>query len=137
MKHSITLIFLAATLALSACKSSQSPSAEGDTAQLESAEDRDRAVLPLEIRIRRLPGVAFVRGVPVFVKSANSLPAGGANEPLYVVDGLVIGNSFRQIKDIVLPVDVKSIRALPSSEASFYGSRAANGVIVITTRKGN
>ena len=137
MKHRLPLIFFAAALVLIACKSSQSAPADGETVQVTEDEDRNRAVLPLEVRIRRLPGVAFVRGVPVFVKSSNSLQSGGGNEPLYVVDGLVIGNSFRQIKDIVLPVDVKTIRALPSSEASFYGSRAANGVIVITTRKGS
>jgi len=60
-----------------------------------------------------------------------------SNSPLYVVDGMVIGNSFRAVENIVQPVDVKSIRALTGSDASFYGARGANGVIEITTKKGN
>ncbi|PST83019.1 TonB-dependent receptor [Pedobacter yulinensis] len=52
--------------------------------------------------------------------------------PLYVIDGLV-SNANRDFN----PADIESIQILKdASAAAIYGSRAANGVIIITTRKG-
>ena len=57
----------------------------------------------------------------------------GNNQPLYVVDGVPTQN----INDIN-PNDVASMQVLKDAgSASIYGSRAANGVIIITTRRGN
>lgn len=54
------------------------------------------------------------------------------NNPLYVVDGVLLDDS-----PIINPNDIESIQVLKdASSAAIYGSRAANGVIVITTRKG-
>ena len=54
------------------------------------------------------------------------------NNPLYVVDGVVL-NSVPRIN----PNDVESIQVLKdASSSSIYGSRAANGVILVTTKKG-
>ena len=56
----------------------------------------------------------------------------GDNSPLYVVDGI----STQDISDIN-PNDVSSLQVLKdASSASIYGSRASNGVIIITTKKG-
>ncbi|RYF66775.1 MAG: SusC/RagA family TonB-linked outer membrane protein, partial [Cytophagaceae bacterium] len=57
----------------------------------------------------------------------------GGNEPLYVVDGVPVGSV-----NIVAPNDVETTTVLKdAAAASIYGARAANGVIVITTRKGS
>ncbi|MBO0948324.1 SusC/RagA family TonB-linked outer membrane protein [Fibrella forsythiae] len=57
----------------------------------------------------------------------------GGNEPLYVVDGVPVGSV-----NIVAPDDVETTTVLKdAAAASIYGARAANGVIVITTRKGS
>ncbi|MEZ0540848.1 SusC/RagA family TonB-linked outer membrane protein [Fibrella arboris] len=57
----------------------------------------------------------------------------GGNEPLYVVDGVPVGSV-----NIVAPGDVETTTVLKdAAAASIYGARAANGVIVITTRKGS
>lgn len=57
----------------------------------------------------------------------------GGNEPLYVVDGVPVGSV-----NIVAPDDVETTTVLKdAASASIYGARAANGVIVITTRKGS
>jgi len=54
------------------------------------------------------------------------------NEPLYVVDGV-----FFDDYNIINPADVESIEVLKDASAqAIYGSRAANGVILITTKKG-
>lgn len=114
-------------------KSTSTADGENIQAQLDR---KNSAVIPLITRIRRLPGIAMENGVPVFVKNNNSFQAGITKEPLYVVDGLIIGNSYRQVRDVVQPVDVEEIKGLSGADASFYGSRGSNGVILITTRKG-
>ena len=58
----------------------------------------------------------------------------GSNEPLYVMDGVQISaNDFATLN----PADFESLTILKDASAtSIYGSRGANGVVVITTRKG-
>jgi TonB-dependent starch-binding outer membrane protein SusC len=85
-------------------------------------------------------------GLSVRVRGANSLISG--SEPLYVIDGLPIypdNNSFgtgadRQSKNALAslnPNDIESIEVLKDASAtSVYGSRGANGVVLITTKRG-
>ena len=64
------------------------------------------------------------------VRGGNSLS--GNNEPLVVVDG-VIGADLNQIN----PSDIQSVDILKDASAtSIYGARGANGVILVTTKKG-
>jgi TonB-linked SusC/RagA family outer membrane protein len=65
----------------------------------------------------------FIRG-----KSTN-----GDSSPLYVIDGIVRDYSgFSYLN----PNDIESISVLKDASAAIYGSRAANGVILITTKRG-
>ena len=130
------LILLFASLLSFSCGSSKSAAPGNEKTLEQSLDDKNSAVLPLVNRIQKLPGVTLRGGVPVFIKNSSST-SGRPPLPLYVVDGMVIGNSFRSVENIVQPVDVKSIRALTGSDASFYGARGANGVIEITTKRGN
>ena len=136
MNYRIPLLLSCCLLVLVACGGAKAPN-DGTATTAEQVEARNQAVLPLLNQIRRLPGMALENGVPVFIKGNNSIQSGVRSEPLYVVDGIAVGNSFRQIQDIVQPVDVASIKALSGADASFYGSRGASGVILITTKKGN
>lgn len=55
------------------------------------------------------------------------------NDPLYIIDGTPTTRSMSELASM----DIESIQILKdASSASIYGSRAANGVIIITTRKG-
>lgn len=57
----------------------------------------------------------------------------GSTAPLYVVDGVIMGTTVRDFS----PNDIESLQVLKdASAAAIYGSRAANGVIIITTRQG-
>lgn len=57
----------------------------------------------------------------------------GGNEPLYVVDGVPVGDTR-----FLAPDDIESTTVLKdAAAASIYGARAANGVIVYTTKKGS
>jgi len=57
----------------------------------------------------------------------------GGNAPLYIVDGIPVGNT-----EFLSPDDIESTTVLKdAAAASIYGARAANGVIVYTTKKGS
>jgi TonB-dependent SusC/RagA subfamily outer membrane receptor len=86
-------------------------------------------------RIRRLPGITLRSGVPVFTKSSAEINAGGSFEPLYVLNGYPVGNSFRDVDQLVDNVNVEKIEVMSAAESSFYGSRGSNGVILITTQQ--
>ncbi len=69
--------------------------------------------------------------IKVRIRGTNSI--GGNNEPLYVVDGLVIAGGTRDINFN----NIQSIEVLKDAAATaIYGSRGANGVILVTTKKG-
>lgn len=57
----------------------------------------------------------------------------GNTDPLYVVDGVIMGSTVRDFS----PNDIESMQVLKdASAAAIYGSRAANGVVIITTKSG-
>lgn len=69
--------------------------------------------------------------VRIRIRGANSI--NGGNDPIYVVDGFV-GADFSSIN----PDDIESVQVLKDASATaIYGSRGSNGVIIITTKKGN
>ncbi len=81
----------------------------------------------------KLPGLSF--------KQADGRPGGSANiqirnmgTPLFVIDG--IQKDQGQFNNLA-PGDIESITILKDASAAVYGSRAANGVIVVTTKQGN
>lgn len=75
----------------------------------------------------------------VIIRGVGSLRSG--TTPLYVVDGFALDNSGTGVAsnplNFINPQDIESIDVLKdASAAAIYGARAANGVIVITTKKG-
>lgn len=85
----------------------------------------------------RIPGVHVTQssgtpgaGASIRIRGTNSITAG--NEPLFVIDGFP-GAPLNALD----PGDIESIEVLKdASSAAIYGSRGANGVILITTKKG-
>lgn len=69
-------------------------------------------------------------GLSIRIRGSSSISAG--NDPLYVVDGIPMTDI-----SAYSPNDIESISVLKdAASASIYGTRAANGVVVITTKKG-
>jgi len=65
----------------------------------------------------------------VTIRGASTLSDGG---PLFVIDGMLTGNM-----NSINPADIESVTVLKDASASaIYGSRAANGVVIVTTKKG-
>lgn len=68
----------------------------------------------------------------IIIRGMGSISA--SSSPLYVIDGVIAGAGEREA---VAPSDVESISVLKDAAATaLYGSRASNGVVVITTKKG-
>ncbi len=113
---------------------------------------------PLATMQGRMAGVSIVQstGVPgggfdIQIRGKNSIRTDG-NTPLYIVDGIPFGtenlgstllsanilpgNGLSPLNSIN-PADIESIEVLKDADAtSIYGSRGANGVVLITTKKG-
>ncbi len=87
-------------------------------------------------------------GVRILIRGVNSLSASGNTQPLFVVDGVPISNStsdagsyggmdYGNMSSDINPSDVENISVLKgASAAALYGSRAVNGVVLITTKSG-
>ncbi|WP_187263489.1 SusC/RagA family TonB-linked outer membrane protein [Pontibacter beigongshangensis] len=78
-------------------------------------------------------------GISVNIRGVNSI--NGSNEPLYVIDGVQIQGSVSASGSNPLstlnPSDIESMEILQGPSASaVYGSRATNGVVLITTKRG-
>jgi TonB-dependent SusC/RagA subfamily outer membrane receptor len=102
-------------------------------AEMFSDEERLR-YSRVELMIQaKFPGVKVLprgRSYSIQIRGTNSIST--SNEPHVVIDGIP-----RTVTDLgtVDPKDVTKIEVLKDGAAAFYGSRGANGVIIITTRR--
>ena len=98
----------------------------------------------------RIAGVNIVNGSnsiggssKIVIRGETSLA--GTNQPLFVVDGIPISNAVSTARNVdygngageINPDDIETITVLKGpTAAALYGSRASNGVVLITTKKG-
>lgn len=124
-------LLLCLCMVLSACGPSKNTSTPDNVSLDQSLQSKNRVTISLLNRIRQMPGVIVSNGVPVINKTSNSLynestqPGAsiGSSEPLYVLNGYIVGSSFRDIDQLVDNTNVKEIIVLTGSDASEYGSR--------------
>ncbi|GGZ25400.1 SusC/RagA family TonB-linked outer membrane protein [Echinicola pacifica] len=112
------------------------------TGSVQTVEASDLADLPVSQVTQKLQGqVAGVQinqttgkpGQGMSVRIRGQLSVSGGSEPLYVVDGFPISGDIGSLN----PDEIEEITVLKdAASTSLYGSRAANGVILITTRQG-
>jgi TonB-linked SusC/RagA family outer membrane protein len=120
--------------------------ATGSVSQISEKEfNKGINVTPESLISGRIAGVNVVGGgapgakADIRIRGGSSLSA--SNDPLIVIDGLPMSNTVpsgsTSILSTIDPNDIESFTILKdASAAAIYGSRAANGVIVITTKKG-
>ena len=125
----------------------------GAISSLNYADNKDIATLPnpnaLAALSSRVAGFSYAptssasgdNTGTMTIRGKNSIPSGGSisasaqsvNQPLLVIDGVLSYGSINSINTS----DIQSIDVLKdASAAAIYGSRAANGVIIITTKRG-
>lgn len=88
----------------------------------------------------QMPGVNITKvsgkpgdGFKVLIRGIGTT---GDSRPLYIIDGVPAGNEDNVMNDLN-PADIESVDVLKdAATAAIYGSRAANGVILITTKQG-
>ncbi|HBK31200.1 MAG TPA: TonB-dependent receptor [Porphyromonadaceae bacterium] len=111
----------------------------GSIAQVSGAELKQSPSVNLSNSlVGRLPGVIANNrsGEPgndyseIFIRGKGSL---GNNNPLYVIDGVANRGGIERLN----PSDIESVTVLKDASAAIYGAQAANGVILVTTKRGN
>lgn len=101
---------------------------------------------PQELVVGKIAGVQITtntapgEGATIRIRGGSSLSA--SNDPLIVIDGVPLDNGgisgSRNNLNVVNPNDIETITVLKDASATaIYGSRASNGVILITTKKGS
>lgn len=111
----------------------------GAISQVKAAQIENQPVTRIEQTLQgRVAGVYVVSnaGQPgsaasVRIRGIATMNSGG--DPLYVIDGIIVEASGVQYLN---QYDIESIEVLKDASASIYGTRAAAGVILITTKKG-
>jgi len=113
------------------------------------ADEVNRGVVssPMDLLRGKSAGVVVTSGSGMPGSGATVRIRGGAslsadNAPLYIVDGLPISadgiSGMSDVMSSINPEDIESFTVLKDASATaIYGSRASNGVIVITTKKGS
>ena len=103
------------------------------------AEDLGREITSLEELFRGLAGVTVRRlsdgGISLRIRGSSSFSSGG--EPLYVINGVPVHAPPGQALMGVSARDITRIEVLKDAGATaIYGSRGANGVVLIFTKRG-
>jgi len=95
--------------------------------------------LSLADYLRRSAGVYVQnRGTNVSVRLAGVQTVNSYSEPLYVIDGTPLGNSYSMATSIVDVSDIERVQVLKRNAGSAqYGMRGSNGVILIFTKRKN
>lgn len=118
----------------------------GSVATVSAAQIKDLPVSSVDQKlVGQIPGVQVSSptgapggGTGIKIRGSGSIGAG--DNPLFVVDGFAISNTTGQSYNplnMISPEDIDNITVLKdASSTAIYGSRGANGVIVITTKKG-
>jgi TonB-linked SusC/RagA family outer membrane protein len=91
---------------------------------------------------------AGVPGDGIFVRVRGTTSINADNNPLYIIDGVFVNNTSLQTVSTggrstspladLNPADIENIEVLKDASATaIYGSRGANGVVIVTTKRGN
>jgi TonB-dependent SusC/RagA subfamily outer membrane receptor len=112
----------------------QAKDANQSNVMVKPNEDR-KSNMSLDDMIRRLPGVQVSGSGPgARIKVSGSESFNANTDPLFVVNGTPAAN-YAQVFSAVNPNEISSLSVLKGSDATIYGTRGANGVIVIRTKK--
>jgi TonB-linked SusC/RagA family outer membrane protein len=108
------------------------------TVSAKSFEDKGSLPSPLQALQGQVPGAIITRSSAAPGDEAWGVKLRGAvsvnaTEPLVVIDG-VAADSFRELR-LINPSDIENISFLKDASAAIYGSRAAGGVMLVTTKK--
>ncbi len=133
--------------------SQQKTDVSGSISQVDGDDIQNKSIVSIDgILQGEVPGLLVTSnsgqpgaGMSMRIRGNSSINAG--NEPLYVIDGIPVttgdfseqyyGGMDHNVLSDINPSDIESIEVLKdAASASIYGSRASNGVVLITTKRG-
>ncbi|HCS74411.1 MAG TPA: SusC/RagA family protein [Clostridiales bacterium] len=136
MKESTTMLSEVVAIGYGTAKKSD---LTGAVSSVSTKQFKDQPVRNVQDILKgRSPGVEVtsLSGIPggsVKVRVRGTTSLNKSSDPLYVVDGIVSSSGL----DGINPSDIQSLEVLKDASATaIYGSRGSNGVILVTTRKG-
>lgn len=126
----------------------------GAVSKIKASETVKQPVASFEAQLQgRAAGVQInsssgVPGEGTFVRVRGTTSINSSSDPLYVVDGVFLNNTSLQTANLggrstspladLNPADIESIEVLKDAAATaIYGSRGANGVVLVTTKRGS
>ncbi|MBC6996725.1 SusC/RagA family TonB-linked outer membrane protein [Neolewinella lacunae] len=110
----------------------------GSATQINSEDIQNRGVTNITSALNGAPGIQYSPGSgqpgassPLRVRGFGSVNASA--DPLYVVDGIIFSGNLNSLN----PNDIESLTVLKdAASTALYGAKAANGVVLITTKSG-
>ena len=131
MRFSIIYFIL---LLLAACGTTRDTAA---TTTEPTEAERRRANGERVIEVQGAMSLAdYLRQVPGLSVTGNSVSIRGMGAPLYIIDGVQIGRSYRQANTSVSVFDIDRVEVLKNAaDLAIYGRQGQNGVIKIFTRR--
>ena len=144
MKENIQLLSEVVVIGYGSVKKSD---ATGSVVAIKAEEiNKGITTSPQDLLTGKVAGVSVINsggqpggGATIRIRGGSSLSAN--NDPLIVIDGVIMGNNkidgLSNPLSTVNPNDIETFSVLKDASATaIYGSRASNGVIIITTKKG-
>jgi TonB-dependent SusC/RagA subfamily outer membrane receptor len=124
---------------LAACAPAQTQREPSSRSTITS-EDLQNPNEPIEVTLqKKVPGLRVTRTaegeIAVEIRGGSSF-RGADSPPLWILDGQPYQPGPGGALTGINPQSIESIKVLRSAEAGLYGSQGANGVIVITTKRG-
>ena len=124
------LLFLGCT----ATRTSDAGAFERDHTVTALSEKESVPEFTLENYLMRMPGVVVIgsgSNATVSVRGVNT--ATPNTGPLFIVNGADVGNNYYRASELLRGVKIKAARVLKDADATIYGMRGGNGVIIIVT----
>ncbi|MDB4926408.1 TonB-dependent receptor [Mucilaginibacter sp.] len=126
----------------------------GSISKIDAKETKDYPAASFDAQLQgKAAGVQInsntgTSGEATFVRVRGTTSINASNSPLYIVDGVFVNNTSLQTMSMgsmttsaiadINPDDIESIEVLKDATATaIYGSRGANGVIIVTTKRGS
>lgn len=133
MKKIMKIAWMAGAIALAACSSTKTSTANSSQPVFDQyGNDTLQMANPQSLAdiLARMPGVR-VQQRPV----GTIVTIRGSSSPLFIVDGVPVGNSYDSAANILNVNDIASVEVLKdAAETAIYGMRGKNGVIIIRTK---
>lgn len=133
MNQRLVLICICALIF--SCKSSENSISQDPSSNVQNQKFEHLAKQNLVDFLRNKPGVRIIGSgdhFQVLIRGQKSFQ--GNNDPLYVLDGVPIGRTYKDASTAVDVTQIESVKIVPPPRAGRYGSRGQNGVIEIKTK---